>query len=89
MRRERDDLRRLLAYGIVNQVGVMVVGIGIGTAMAKNGVAAHAFTHILYKTLLVMAAGAVLRPRAGERSPRRRARPLNAVDRAPALTSAC
>ena len=54
------DLRRLLAYGIVNQVGVMVVGIGIGTAMAKNGVAAHAFTHILYKALLLMAAGAVL-----------------------------
>jgi len=54
------DLRRLLAYGIVNQVGVMLVGIGIGTAMAKNGVAAQAFTHILYKALLLMAAGAVL-----------------------------
>src|SRR5690606_25724111 len=34
--------------------------IGIGTEMALNGAAAHAFTHILYKALLLMSAGAVL-----------------------------
>lgn len=54
-----NDVRRILAYSIVNQVGFMVTGIGIGTAMALNGVAAHAFTHIIYKALLLMSAGSV------------------------------
>ncbi|NQV79260.1 MAG: Na+/H+ antiporter subunit D, partial [Alphaproteobacteria bacterium] len=49
-----------LAYSIVNQVGFMVVGIGIGTEMALNGAAAHAFAHIIYKGLLLMSAGSVL-----------------------------
>jgi multicomponent Na+:H+ antiporter subunit D len=55
-----NDMRRILAYSIVNQVGFMVAGIGIGTEMALNGAAAHAFTHILYKALLLMSAGSVL-----------------------------
>jgi multicomponent Na+:H+ antiporter subunit D len=55
-----NDMRRILAYSIVNQVGFMVTGIGIGTEMALNGAAAHAFTHILYKALLLMSAGSVL-----------------------------
>lgn len=55
-----NDMRRILAYSIVNQVGFMVTGIGIGTDMALNGAAAHAFTHIIYKALLLMSAGSVL-----------------------------
>lgn len=55
-----NDVRRILAYSIVNQVGFMVTGVGIGTTMALNGVAAHAFTHIIYKALLLMSAGSVL-----------------------------
>jgi len=55
-----NDMRRILAYSIVNQVGFMVTGIGIGTEMALNGSAAHAFTHIIYKALLLMSAGSVL-----------------------------
>jgi multicomponent Na+:H+ antiporter subunit D len=55
-----NDMRRILAFSIVNQVGFMIVGIGIGTEMALNGAAAHAFTHIIYKALLLMSAGAVL-----------------------------
>jgi multicomponent Na+:H+ antiporter subunit D len=55
-----NDMRRILAYSIVNQVGFMVCGIGIGTELALNGAAAHAFTHIIYKALLLMSAGAVL-----------------------------
>lgn len=55
-----NDMRRILAYSIVNQVGFMVVGIGIGTEMALNGAAAHAFAHIIYKALLLMSAGAVI-----------------------------
>ena len=55
-----NDMRRILAYSIINQVGFMVCGIGIGTDMALNGTAAHAFTHIIYKALLLMSAGSVL-----------------------------
>ena len=55
-----NDMRRILAYSIVNQVGFMVTGVGIGTEMALNGSAAHAFTHIIYKALLLMSAGSVL-----------------------------
>lgn len=55
-----NDMRRILAYSIVNQVGFMVCGVGIGTELALNGVAAHAFAHIIYKALLLMSAGAVL-----------------------------
>lgn len=55
-----NDMRRILAYSIVSQVGFMVAGIGIGTEMALNGAAAHAFAHIIYKALLLMSAGSVL-----------------------------
>ncbi len=55
-----NDMRRILAYSIVNQVGFMVCGIGIGTEMAINGASAHAFAHIIYKALLLMSAGSVL-----------------------------
>jgi len=55
-----NDARRILAYHIVSQVGFMVCGVGIGTAMAVNGAIAHAYAHIIYKGLLFMGAGAVL-----------------------------
>ncbi len=55
-----NDCRRLLAYHIVSQVGYMVAGVGIGTEMAVNGAASHAFAHIIYKGLLFMGAGAVI-----------------------------
>lgn len=55
-----NDLRRVLAYSLNNQLGFMVVGVGVGTELALNGTAAHAFCHILYKALLFMSVGAVL-----------------------------
>lgn len=55
-----NDLRKVLAYSLINQLGFMVVGIGIGTALAMNGVVAHAFSHVIYKGLLFMTMGAVL-----------------------------
>ena len=55
-----NDLRRVLAYSLNNQLGFMVVGIGIGTELALNGTASHAVAHILYKSLLFMSVGAVL-----------------------------
>jgi multicomponent Na+:H+ antiporter subunit D len=55
-----NNLRRILSYSIINQVGFMVVGIGIGTNLALNGAVAHAFANILFKSLLFMAMGAIL-----------------------------
>ena len=55
-----NDLRRVLAYSMNNQLGFMVVGIGIGTPLALDGAAAHAFADILFKALLFMSMGAVL-----------------------------
>jgi len=55
-----NDLRRVLAYSLINQVGFMVVGIGIGTALSMNGAIAHAFNDILFKGLLFMTMGAVM-----------------------------
>ncbi|MBK9114169.1 MAG: Na(+)/H(+) antiporter subunit D [Betaproteobacteria bacterium] len=79
-----NDMRRILAYSIVNQVGFMVVGIGIGSQMSLNGAAAHAFTHILYKALLLMSAGAVL-----YETGRRKCTDLGGLFRTMPLTMVC
>ena len=55
-----NDIREILAYHIISQVGYMVAGVGIGTELSINGAAAHAYSHILYKALLFMGAGAAL-----------------------------
>lgn len=55
-----NDLRRVLAYSLNNQLGFMVVGVGLGTEMAINGAVAHAVNNILFKGLLFMSIGAVL-----------------------------
>lgn len=55
-----NNLRKVLAYSLNNQVGFMVCAVGVGTELAINGAAAHAFVHIIYKALLFMSMGAVL-----------------------------
>lgn len=55
-----NDIRGILAYHIISQVGYMVAGVGIGSFMSTDGSAAHAFSHILYKALLFMGAGMVV-----------------------------
>ena len=55
-----NDLRRVLAYSMINQIGFMVVGIGIGTSLALNGAVSHAFNDVIFKGLLLMSMGAVL-----------------------------
>jgi len=55
-----NDLRRVLGYSMINQLGFMVCGIGIGTALSINGAVAHAFTDVIFKGLLFMSMGAVL-----------------------------
>src|SRR5688572_18787637 len=79
-----NDMRRILAYSIVNQVGFMVAGIGIGTDTALNGAASHAFTHILYKALLLMSAGSVLLV-----TGRRKCTDLGGLYRSMPFTTAC
>jgi multicomponent Na+:H+ antiporter subunit D len=79
-----NDMRRILAYSIVNQVGFMVCGVGIGTEMAINGAAAHAFAHIIYKALLFMSAGAVL-----YQTGRRKCTDLGGLYQSMPLTAAC
>ena len=55
-----NDLRRVLAYSMINQIGFMVLGIGIGTELALNGAVSHAFNDVIFKGLLLMTMGAVL-----------------------------
>jgi multicomponent Na+:H+ antiporter subunit D len=55
-----NDIRRILAYTIVNQGGLMMVGVGIGTEMALNGAAAQAFVGVIYVALMLMSAGSVM-----------------------------
>lgn len=79
-----NDMRRILAYSIVNQVGFMVTGVGIGTTMAINGAAAHAFCHIIYKALLLMSAGSVL-----HQTGRRKCSDLGGLFQSMPLTTVC
>jgi len=55
-----NDMRRVLGYSMVNQIGFMLVGIGIGTPLGINGAVAHAFNDVLFKGLLFMSMGVVL-----------------------------
>ena len=55
-----NDLRRVLAYSLNNQLGFMVCGIGIGSALALNGVVGQVFVHVIFKGLLFMSIGAVM-----------------------------
>ena len=55
-----NDLRRVLAYSMINQIGFMVCGVGIGTALSLNGAVSHAFNDVIFKGLLFMTMGAVL-----------------------------
>lgn len=79
-----DDMRRLLSYSIVGQVGFMVVCIGVGTKLALDAAAAHAVAHILYKALLLMAAGSVIYV-----TGRRRMSELGGLGRTMRLTAIC
>jgi multicomponent Na+:H+ antiporter subunit D len=79
-----NNIRRILAFSIVNQVGFMVCAIGIGTPMAINGAAAHAFAHIIYKALLFMSAGVVV-----YRTGKHKCSEVGGLFRTMPLTAAC
>jgi formate hydrogenlyase subunit 3/multisubunit Na+/H+ antiporter MnhD subunit len=65
------DLKRLLAYSTVENIGIVFIGIGLAMAFQSNGFTVgavlaltaalfHAFNHTLFKSLLFFGAGAVL-----------------------------
>ncbi|MCF4164096.1 hypothetical protein L2U69_00365 [Zavarzinia compransoris] len=60
--------RRLLAWAVVSQLGVMVVGVGLGTEEALAGVVLLAIGHVIYATMLFVVAGVM--ERAGKAAPR-------------------
>lgn len=62
-----NDIRRLLAFATLAQLGVMLIGTGIGSTVAEQGVALHAFNHLLYNALLVIVAGVVMVQTGGRR----------------------
>ncbi|MBA3058317.1 MAG: Na(+)/H(+) antiporter subunit D [Gammaproteobacteria bacterium] len=79
-----NDIRRILAYTIVNQGGLMMVGVGIGTEMALNGAAAQAFAGVIYVALLLMSAGSVMLM-----TGRRKCSELGGLFRTMPLTATC
>ena len=58
------DLRRMLAYSSVGQMGYVVLGLGLGNAAGLTGALLHVVNHAVMKGCLFMAGGNVLR-RAG------------------------
>ena len=55
-----NGIRRLLAYHIISQLGMMIAAVGAGGAMGTDAAVAHAATNILFKGVLMMGAGAVI-----------------------------
>jgi formate hydrogenlyase subunit 3/multisubunit Na+/H+ antiporter MnhD subunit len=55
----QHDLRRLLAYHAVSQVGYMVLGLGTGNPVGIAGGLFHMLNHSIYKACLFLSGGAV------------------------------
>ena len=55
-----NGIRRLLAYHIISQLGMMIAAIGVGGAIGADAATAHAITNIMFKGVLMMGAGAVI-----------------------------
>jgi multicomponent Na+:H+ antiporter subunit D len=53
------DLKRLLAYSSISQIGFILLGLGIGTKLAILGAVFHILSHAIFKALLFYNAGAV------------------------------
>ncbi len=56
----QDDLKRLLAYDTVSQIGILAVGLSTGTAAGLGGGIYHLVSHALFKSLLFLCAGAIV-----------------------------
>lgn len=56
----QDNVKRMLAYSSVAQIGYMVLGIGVATASGVTAALLHLFNHALMKGALFLALGAVM-----------------------------
>ncbi|GIP40952.1 NADH-quinone oxidoreductase subunit L [Paenibacillus sp. J31TS4] len=56
----QNDIKRVLAYSTVSQLGYMMMALGIGTWAAYNAAIFHLFTHAFFKALLFLGAGSVI-----------------------------
>jgi multicomponent Na+:H+ antiporter subunit D len=56
----QDDLKRLLAYDTISQMGILLIGLGIGSGTGVAGAVYHLVDHALFKSLLFLCAGAIL-----------------------------
>jgi multicomponent Na+:H+ antiporter subunit D len=56
----QDDLKRLLAYDTISQMGILAIGLGTGTAPGVAGAVYHLVNHALFKSLLFLCAGAIV-----------------------------
>src|SRR6185295_11858936 len=70
------DIKRIMAYSTVSQLGYMFAGLGV---LGATGGASHVFTHAFFKALLFLACGAVMHGFAGQLDLRR----LSGVGRLP------
>jgi NADH-quinone oxidoreductase subunit L len=62
------DIKRILAYSTMSQIGYMIMGVGVG---AYSAGVAHFFTHAFFKALLFLASGLIIHALAGEQDVRR------------------
>lgn len=63
----QDDLKRLLAYDTVSQMGVLLVGFASGSDSGVGGATYHLINHALFKALLFLCAGSVVHATGKER----------------------
>ena len=64
---KQDDIKKVLAYSTVSQLGYMFLGLGVG---AYTGAVFHVMTHAFFKALLFLGAGSVIHAMGGEQDMR-------------------
>jgi NADH-quinone oxidoreductase subunit L len=78
---KQNDIKKVLAYSTVSQLGYMFLGLGVG---AYTGAIFHVMTHAFFKALLFLGAGSVIHAMGGEQDMRkmgglRKALPVTAI----------
>ena len=56
----QKDLKRLLAYSTINQLGIVLIGLGIGTELGLTGALFHVLNHAIMKSTLFFCAGIMI-----------------------------
>jgi NADH-quinone oxidoreductase subunit L len=61
----QNDLKRVMAYSTISQLGYMFLGVGVGTLAGITAGMFHLFTHAFFKALLFLASGSVMHSMGG------------------------